>query len=389
MATPKAAHGVSFLRRRRGIPLFTVFGIRIIADYSWFLIVALIAVTLSIGWFPTELPGRSPLQYWLLGLITALFFFASVLVHELSHSVVAVLRGIPVRRITLFLFGGVAEITKEPTDPSTELRVAIAGPAMSAVLAAGFWISYLLVGTGGNRPGLELALMYLAWANSLLLAFNLLPGLPLDGGRIVRALLWKGSGSLRRATLIASTSGKVIAGLLAALGVLALLTKTAIIPGLWFIFIALFLSRTADTSYKHVLMREALRGISISSIMVTDVVAVPPDITLSELIDSYLLRHHYTAYPVVESGRPLGVISVGLVKRVPRATWRSTTVREAMQPVSEEIALSPDDALPEAMHKMSVSGLSKLLVIEDEELVGVVTKRDIATYLQIRSDLSR
>jgi Zn-dependent protease/predicted transcriptional regulator len=389
MATARRIRGVSLFRQGRGIPLFTVYGIRVIADYSWFLILALIALPLSVGWFPMELPGRGPVQYALLGIITALFFFSSVIVHELAHSVVAVRNGIPVGRITLFLFGGVAEITREPSDPGTELRVAVAGPAVSAVLAAGFWIVSLALGAHGARPGLQMALRYLAWANSLLLAFNLLPGLPLDGGRILRALLWKRTGSLRRATFFASTSGKAIAGILAILGILGVVTRTAIIPGLWFVLIALFLSRTAEMSYRQVRVREALTGVSVSTVMIRDVVMVPPDITLSELIETYLLRHHYTAYPVVEGDRPVGIISVALVKRVPRSAWKTTTIREAMHPMTEDIALSPGDSLPTAMHKMSASGLGKLPVVESGMLVGVVTRRDIASYLEIRSNLSR
>ncbi|MFH1502542.1 MAG: site-2 protease family protein [Candidatus Eisenbacteria bacterium] len=363
-------------------------GIRIVADYSWFLIVALIATTLTIGWFPTTLPDRSPLQYVALGVLTALFFFASVLVHELAHSVVAVLSGIPVRRITLFLFGGVAEISREPSDPGTELRVALAGPVTSAVLAAGFWVAFVAMGEGSSQPGLQLAILYLALANTFLLGFNLLPGLPLDGGRVLRAIIWKVSGNLRRATLLASTVGKVIAGLLILAGIAGVVTRGFVLPGLWFVFIALFLRHAADRSYRQVLVHEALSGIGVTSVMVRDAVSVPQDITLSELIEDYLLRHHYTAYPVVDGDVPVGVISVRLVKRVPRGAWRSTSVAQAMHPLTNDIALSPRDTLPTAMQKMSASGLGKLPVIEDGRLVGVVTRRDIASYLEIRSDLS-
>jgi CBS domain-containing protein len=164
--------------------------------------------------------------------------------------------------------------------------------------------------------------------------------------------------------------------------------REAIIPGLWFIFIALFLRQAADSSYRQVLVREALAGVAISSVMVKDPVSVPPDITLSDLIERYLLRHHYTAYPVVDGEVPLGIISVALVKDVPRDRWRSTTVSQAMRPLTDDIALAPGDTLPAAIRKMSASGLTKLPVIRDGRLLGVVTKRDIATYLEIRSDLS-
>jgi Zn-dependent protease/CBS domain-containing protein len=388
MANTERARGPWILRQGRGIPLFTVFGIRIVADYSWFLILALIAATLALGWFPTAIPGRSALQYTLLGVITALFFFASVLVHELAHSVVAVASGIPVRKITLFLFGGVAEILREPSSAKAEFRIALAGPATTAVMAAGLWVAYAVMGDASGRPGLRLAIQYLAMANTILLGFNLLPGLPLDGGRVLRAIIWRATDSVRRATHAASLAGKVIAGILAVLGVLGVVTRVAILPGLWFVFIALFLKQAADSSYRQVLVREALSGIAISSVLVRDPVTVPPGLSLSDLIESFLLRHHYTAYPVVDGDVPLGIISVALVKSVPRDRWRETTVAEAMYPLTDDIALAPGDAIPTAIHKMAASGLTKLPVIRDGKLLGVVTKRDIASYLEIRADLS-
>jgi Zn-dependent protease/predicted transcriptional regulator len=376
------------LGRHRGIPLFSVLGIRVIADYSWFLIVALIAGTLTVASFPSALPGRSTLSYVTLGVITAFFFFASVLVHELAHSVVAVLNGIPVRKITLFLFGGVAEITREPPDPATELKVALAGPATSAVLAAAFWAAVLLMGPDPARPGLQLALLHLAVANTSLLIFNLLPGLPLDGGRVLRAIIWRASKNLRRATYVASTAGKVLAGLLIVAGVVAIFSRAYIIPGLWFIFIALFLRQAAESSYRQIVMKEALAGIRVANVMTRDVVTVSPDISLVELIDRFVLRYHFTCYPVVSGGRPVGVITIKLVKHVPRDAWGATRVSEAMIPLTDAISLSPDDDVPTAIQKMSSSGLGRLPVIAGGGLVGIVTRRDIMAYLQIRSDLS-
>lgn len=363
-------------------------GIRVVADYSWFLIVALIAGTLTVASFPSALPGRSVLTYVALGVITAFFFFASVLVHELSHSIVAVLNGIPVRRITLFMFGGVAEIAKEPPDPRTELKVALAGPATSAALAALFWVAVLLMGPDPARPGLQLALLHLAVANTSLLVFNLLPGLPLDGGRVLRAILWKTTRSLRRATYVASTAGKVVAGLLVLAGLFAILSGRFIIPGLWFILIALFLRQAADASYRQIVMREALAGVRIETVMTRDVVTVSPEITLAELIDRFLLRHHFTSYPVVQDSTPLGLITIRLVKHVPREDWDRTRVAAAMIPVDDATSLSPDDDVPTAMQKMAASGLGRLPVIAEGRLVGIVSRRDIMAYLQIRSDLS-
>jgi Zn-dependent protease/predicted transcriptional regulator len=388
MASETGVRRRFFPGRHRGIPLFSVLGIRVIADYSWFLIVALIAGTLTIGSFPTLLPGRSTLTYVALGVITAFLFFASVLVHELAHSVVAVLNGIPVRKITLFLFGGVAEISKEPPDPATELKVALAGPATSAALAAAFWAAVLVMGRNSTRPGLQLALLHLAVANTSLLVFNLLPGLPLDGGRVLRALIWRASRNLRRATFVASTAGKVLAGLLIVAGVIAILTGAYIIPGLWFIFIALFLRQAAETSYRQIVMREALAGARVASVMTREVVTVSPEISLAELIDRFLLRYHFTCYPVMSGERPVGVITIRLVKHVPRESWARTRVGDAMLPMSGAVSLTPEDDVPTAIRKMADSEMGRLPVISGGRLVGIVSRRDIMAYLQIRSDLS-
>lgn len=375
--------------RSRGIPLFSVYGIKVVADYSWFIVVALIVWGLSFGWFPSYLPGRSSLQYGLLGFITAFFFFASVFIHELSHSVVAIRHGIPVRRITLFLFGGVAEILKEPSDPGTELKIALAGPAMSALIAVACWTTYFFLAARSIRPGLQLAFQYLAFTNSFLLAFNLLPGLPLDGGRVFRAILWRTTHDLTRATRIASTVGKVLAGLLFAAGVLALVSGWGARTGLWLIFIAMFLRQAADASYRQLLLREKLGGVRMSSLMSAEVIVVPPDISLAELIETYLLRYHFTAYPVVSDGSPLGLVTIARVKRVPRQNWTGTAVREVMLPLVPEISIRPDDDIPAALQKMGATGLTRLPVVDDAgSLVGIVSRRDIMSYLQIRSDLS-
>jgi Zn-dependent protease/CBS domain-containing protein len=376
--------------QHRGIPLFTVLGIKVVAHYSWFIIVALIVWVLTVGWFPTVLPGISTARYIVLGLITAFFFFASVLIHELMHSVVAVLSGIPVRRITLFLFGGIAEILREPSDPGTELRIALAGPAASAAVAVVCWAIVAALGADTSRPGLRLAIYYIAIANTSLLLFNLLPGLPLDGGRVLRAIMWRATRNLRRATRIASVAGRAISGLMIVAGIVAALWGRDYKVGIWLVFIALFLRQAADASYRQTLLRESLAGIRIASVMSRDVVSVPSDISLSNLIDNYLLRYHFTCYPVVAGGRPVGLMTLREVKRVQRSDWDATVVEQAMAPLSPETTLSPDDDIPTTMEKMATSGISRLPVIDDTgNLVGIVSRRDVMNYLQIRSDLTR
>ena len=349
------------------IPLFSVLGIRVYAHYSWFLVALLIAGTLAIGWFPTVLPGRSLLQYVILGILTAFFFFSSVLIHELAHSVVAVANGIPVRRITLFLFGGIAEISREPSDPRTELKIAIAGPATSAVLAVVFWIAVYLTGLGGGRPAPQVAFLYLAVANTFLLAFNLLPGLPLDGGRVLRAVIWRVTGDITRATYSASLAGKAIAGLLVLGGLLAILTGRGVVTGLWFIFIALFLRQGADASYRQVLARRSPTGIRVDAVMSRNVATVPPSTTLAELVGERFREHGFVSYPVVDGEKLIGTVSIKDTGRVPPEALRTTRVVDVMTPLSPDTMLSPDDDIATAMARMKSSGVGRLPVVRAVE----------------------
>lgn len=373
--------------RSAGIPLFSVLGIRIVADFSWFLVVALIAGTLAFGWFPETIPDRTTAQYVILGIITSFFFFASVLVHELSHSIVAVLSGIPVRRITLFLFGGIAEITREPPDPKTELRIAIAGPATSAVLALAFWIAVAVLSASTERSALQGAFAYLAIANSFLLGFNLLPGLPLDGGRILRAAIWKSTGDLRKATRVASLAGKAVAGALIVAGLVAIISRSYVIAGVWLIFIALFLRQAADFSYRHVVTRQRLGGATVRDVMTAEVVAVPAATTIRDLVDRFFLHHHYICYPVVQDTSAVGFIAIKDVKGVPQEAWERTRVTEVMTPIGPDTSLAPDDDVETATRKMASSGCWRLPVLEAGRLAGIVTRRDIMHYLEIRADL--
>jgi Zn-dependent protease/CBS domain-containing protein len=389
MARFQRPGGIQDLLRHGGIPLFSVFGIRVVVHYTWFIIAALITWVLAAGWFPGELPGRPASHYIILGAITAFFFFASVLLHELSHSIVAVRNGIPVRRITLFLFGGVAEILREPSDPGTELKVALAGPAMSALIAVSCQIAVVLMGVDSARPGLREALIYLRMTNTMLLVFNILPGLPLDGGRVLRAIVWRVTGDLRRATRVASASGQAIAGVIVLAGVASMLLFRSFMAGLWIILIALFLRQAAGAGYRQLVMRDAIAGIRVASVLTPDPVTVGPDVTLSELIEQYLLRYHFTTYPVMSDGRPVGLITLRGVKRIRRDLWAATRVVDVMMPITQEVCLRPDDDIPTAISRMDSLGQSRLPVVgADGELVGIVSRRDVMAYLQIRSDLA-
>lgn len=385
MRTSGGGPAVAGFWRNRGIPLFSVMGIRVVADYSWFLIVALIVGSLSLGWFPSVLPDRTTIQYVSLGLITAFFFFASVFVHELAHSIVSVLHGIPVSRITLFLFGGVAEISREPSDPTTELKVALAGPIVSAVLAVIFWGVVILFGLGGARPAAQFSFLYLAVANTFLLFFNLLPGLPLDGGRVLRALVWRATGSVRRATYMASMAGKALAVIMIAAGLLLILATRQIISGLWLIMIAMFLRQAADASYRQAVTGQASHNIKVCDVMTRDVVIVQAHATLADLFERYFLHHHFICYPVVNAGVLVGCISIKDVARIGRDAWGDTSVEEVMTRLAPENVLSPTDTIAYAISRMSGSGDGRLVVVQDGELSGIVTRGDIMNGLRTRT----
>ncbi|MEN8160354.1 MAG: site-2 protease family protein, partial [Myxococcota bacterium] len=284
------------LRRdaRGGFPLFRVAGIQIRVDPSWFLIFLLIWWSLGAGYFPRTQPEAGALQSWAAGLLAALLFFVSLLIHELSHSLVARRAGQEVRTITLFLFGGAAEMTSEPEDPATEFRIAAVGPLASFVLAALFAL------TARSLPDATPELLvgvvrYLGWVNLALGVFNLLPGFPLDGGRMLRAVLWWRTGSLRRASRVATEAGKGLGLGLAILGGLQIFAG-ALVGGIWLVLIGLFARGLAESSYQSLILRQLLGQVAVEDVMVRDPVCVPPDLTLARLVDEYVLGHGFRGF---------------------------------------------------------------------------------------------
>jgi Zn-dependent protease/CBS domain-containing protein len=372
--------------RRGGLSLFHIAGIEIRLDYSWLIIFALILVSLSGGYFPRALPDQSTAGYWIAGLVGTLLFFASILIHELSHALVARLSGIPVPAITLFLFGGVSQMKEEASKPGTEFRIAVVGPLTSFALAALFW------GVGRVLPTDTQTLTtsvvhYMAFINVALGVFNLLPGFPLDGGRVLRAALWWRTGSLRRATRIAADAGKGLAVGVIILGGLQILLTGALVGGLWLVFIGLFLRGLAEAGYQNLVLTQALEDETVANVATTDVVTVSPALSIRELVDDYLLPHGYRAFPVVEGGAVRGLISVDELKNLPAEKRGSVTVKERMIPLKDEIRVEPDLALIEAMKRLSRAPGGRLLVMRGDELVGLLTKSALARFVEIRHAL--
>ncbi len=369
-----------------------IMGIPIGIDPSWLIIFIYLTFTLSAGVFPIELGiGRRGfnLESLALGVIASLLLFASVLAHELSHAWMAIRRGIPVLSITLFIFGGVAQIADEPDRPSTEFLIAIMGPLMSLALAlvfAALWIWPR--GLIGVFPESRVVLLpvavvagYLAQTNALLVLFNLLPGFPLDGGRVFRAIVWAVTHNLRRATYIAMLIGRVIAGLMIAGGLYLTLQQGW--TALWFVLIGGFLWQASGEAYRSVLLRESLASVSVSRVMHTPVEHVGADLSIANFIEGFLLRQRAAVFAVDENGHVTGTISAEVIKNIPREKWSSSYVREAMIPLAKSEAVTPDDTALRVMQKLARRDHEhELPVLSDGEVVGIVGHEEIARYLQ-------
>ena len=381
MATPETASPT-----RRGVPLFKIAGIQIRLDFSWFIIFILVVVSLSAGYFPQQFPDQHPLNYWFAGLIATLLFFGSILVHELAHSLMAMRAGIHIPEITLFIFGGVSRLSEEASDAKTEFKIAIVGPFTSFALALLFWgIQRALQ---SEQPSLTVAvLQYLVWINVAVGIFNLIPGFPLDGGRVLRAILWHRSGSLTQATRTAADIGKGFAVVLMVFGGLQIFAGS-LIGGLWLIFIGMFLRGMAEGGYQEVAIRQSLSGVSVQEIMIDDVVSVPPDLSLERLVQDYFLRYGYRGFPVVQDGKVLGLISIMHMQGIADDQRQSMTVEDAMVSLGERMIVTPESSLTDALKRMTQEGLNQLLVMQDSTLQGIVTKAGVLRFLEIKRILA-
>ncbi len=370
----------------KGIKLFRVLGIQISINYTWFIVFGLIAWSLASGYFPAHYPDLSPSAHWIMGFLGAFFLFLSVLIHELTHSYIAQREGMEVKEITLFIFGGVSQLTKEPEDSKKELKVALGGPLSSLVLALIFWILFRATLRSPHLILFSGLLGYLAFINLSLAIFNLIPGFPLDGGRVLRALYWRKTGSLRKATQIASEIGKWIGVGIILLGLFWILTGN-LIGGFWFVIIGIFLRSAAEWGLQQVLTKRALEGVQVKELMSPGVISVPPSLRIDQLVEDFYLAHKHITYPVTEGERIIGIITLKQVKEVPRNQWVEKTVREVMMPMREEIMLDPDGEAVDALQKMIRTGEGRLPIVKDGKVVGMITRKDILNLLEIKTDL--
>ncbi|MGB8274876.1 MAG: site-2 protease family protein [Alphaproteobacteria bacterium] len=368
------------------ITLFTLLGFEVRVDMSWIFLAVLVTWTLAAGVFPAYYPGLEVSVYWSMGVIGALGLFFSIIFHEMCHSLVARRYGLPMGGITLFLFGGVAEMKDEPANPMTEFLMAVAGPVSSLALSLAFHVSHWVLALFGVSVAVTGVVSYLGYINLILAVFNLVPAFPLDGGRMLRAALWYWKGNLRWATRVASRIGNGFGILLMVFGVISLVQGN-LIGGIWWFLIGMFVRGAAAMSYQQVLVRQGFEGLPVRRVMTQAPVSVPPSLTLGELVQDYFYHHYFKTFPVVENGRAVGSVSVKDVKRIPRERWGQATVADVMTPLSSENSIRSDADAFDALQLMTRTGNSRLVVTEGGRLAGIVALKDMMNYLFLKLEL--
>ena len=361
----------------RSFRLGSLFGIPIEVDASWFLIFFLVAMSLATSYLPAALPDVAPSAHALMAIAMALAFFGSIVLHELAHSLVARAGGLSIARVTLFVFGGVSQMQDEPARPGHEFLLAIAGPGMSLVLGGiGFGLLRVL---GSAAPVITVPIRYLAVINISVALFNLLPGFPLDGGRVLRALLWALTGDKLKATKWASASGRALGYGLVAVAVFGVLQGATNL--IWLAVMGWFLAILASSAYRQQVIRAELAEVPLSRIMSSPVALVPADVTLEEMAHSYFLGGRHARYPVVDEGRVIGLIELQATREVPRERWRETTAADAAYRDLETIVATPDTPVERVLPLLDPSAHGAVLVVEDGRLAGIVTRGDVIRLL--------
>ena len=370
----------------KGVTLIKLFGFKVKIDLSWLILGFLITWSLAQSVFPRfygDLPG---VAYWIMGVAGALGLLVSIVFHELWHSLIARRFGIPMRGITLFIFGGVAEMTEEPPSPKAEFLMAVAGPVSSIFLGAA------LIGAGflGSQAGwprpVTGVVSYLGFMNLVLAGFNLIPAFPLDGGRVLRSILWGLKDNIRWATQVASMIGGMFGIALIGFGVLQFFLGS-VVGGIWMAVIGLFVRGASQSAYQQLLVRRSLEGEKVRRFMKADPVTVSPSITVEDLVEDFIYKHHYKMYPVVDDGRLVGCVTLSQVKTLPGGDRKNHTVRELAESCTGQNSIGPDEDAMKALTTMSKTGSSRLMVVEGDRLVGVITLKDMMGLLSLKIDL--
>lgn len=374
---------------RNSLKLGKIAGIEIGIHYTWVLALLIITWSLAEGVFPIALPREAISTYWVMGILAALMLFVSVLLHELAHSLVAKARGINVAGITLFIFGGVSNLEKEPEKPSVEFIMAIAGPLTSLLLAGVFWgiatLAEQFSHTGYLASQPKAFLDYLVLMNLLLGVFNLIPAFPLDGGRVLRAIIWGSTHNLIRSTNIAAWVGRVFGWAMIAYGLFEVVSRN-FVGGMWIAFIGWFVSSAANAGRKQVTLQEHLSGRKVKDIMETNTVPVSPSTTVGQLVQNIFLERRRRAVPVTTDGRLIGMVTISDVKKLPKERWPYTSIDAIMTPLPL-FSVSPEDDLTEAMRLITRHDVNQLVVIRNDELIGIISRYDIIHHMQMAREL--
>jgi Zn-dependent protease/CBS domain-containing protein len=368
--------------RRAAVHVADLLGIPVFVHASWLVVFVLVAWTLATGYFPVHQPHLSPAAYWARGLVTSLLFFASILLHELGHSLVARRLGIPIRSITLFIFGGVARLARDPQDGRAELKIAAAGPLVSLALAALFYGATRIDAVGGEGGSVA---GYLAFINLLVAVFNLVPAFPLDGGRLLRGLLWNSAGK-RRATRAAARAGTVFAYFLMAAGAWILLRGESL-AGVWYVLIGWFLREASGRAYRDVRVDEALAGVTVADATLRDFATLPADLSLAEAVREHFLRTGYGGYPVLRADEVIGLLTLRDVLKRSTTDRETTSVQAAMIPLTPAIVAAPGDPLLTAASQMAEAGTGRLLVMEGGRLTGLLTRQSVLHQIRAREHM--
>jgi Zn-dependent protease/CBS domain-containing protein len=381
---------------RSSFRLFRVAGIDIGIHFTWIFIFIFFSWSLAEAYFPSAYPGFSTWAYWVTGIIATLLIFVSVLIHELAHSLVARSRGLPVSSITLFILGGVSNLEEEPAQPSVEFNMAIVGPATSIILAVVFWlITSAVMGRiipipelfGGipNATLVTAVIGYLGIINLFLGAFNLIPGFPLDGGRVLRSIIWGSTSDLAKATNIAGIVGQIFGWILIGLGVFFIFWAS-LFTGLWLAFIGWFLNSTADASRKEIALRERLSHVKVRELIGPEPETIGPQTTIAEMVSNVFNRHHGRAVPVCKDGQLLGIVTITDVKGVPQERWNNIAVEQIMtrEPL---YTVSPDDNVYTALKMVTQHNINQVLIKQNEKCAGLLSRADIINHLQYTQEL--
>ncbi len=354
-------------------------GIRIGVNWSWLVVFALIVWTLAATIFPDSNPGLSDGTYLAMAIVAAVLFFVSLLLHELGHALVARREGVEIEGITLCLFGGVAKFKGMFPSARAEFRIAVAGP----IVSLGIGVFFVLIAVVGDLPeAVDGVVGYLGYINLVLLVFNLIPALPLDGGRVLRSILWQTKGDFRRATNVAAEVARVFAYLFIGLGLAEVFFLNSF-AGVWLAFLGWFLLQAAGAEARYLATRQALGGLRVRDLMVRDPITVAPDLSLGRFMDEVVWPHRHTAYPVVDDGRAVGLLPFRSVAEVPRGEWDGRSVRDAMLPLDDVPALAEDDDLVDALAKLGSSDVRRALVLDDGRLAGLLSITDLSRALEV------